>query len=188
MAPNYKGLAALILLAAFSMWILKRTPERIELKRLAKTEHDVDYFSVGYTKLQMDEFGLPSSQLSADYAVHYRDSAEVKLIKPVNTVFKVAAPPWRISSEEGLLADSGESLFLQGHVDIKRSASEQVQQVDIQTSNLMVEPKKAYAETAEWAEMVTERDTISGVGMKLFYESPLRIELLSKVKGLHVYK
>lgn len=188
MIQNYKGFAALVILAVFSMWMLKRTPEIVELKQLANPEHDVDYFSVGYTKLQMDEFGLPKDELQADYAVHYRDTSEVKLVKPVNIIFKESAPPWVVSSEEGVLADSGETLFLKGQVDIKRKAAEGVQQVDIQTRHLMVEPKKQYAETAEWAEMVTEQDTMSGIGMKLFYESPVRIELLSKVRGLHVYK
>lgn len=188
MITKYKGLAALVVLAVFSMWMLKRSPDSTVLKSLAKPTHDVDYFSVGYTKLQMDEFGFPSSQLSADYAVHYRDSAEIKLINPVNLVFKTPAPPWVISSEEGVLADSGETLFLQGHVDINRSESDLTQQVDIQTRNLTIAPKKSYAETAEWAEMVTKYDVVSGVGMKLLYASPLKIELLSKVRGRHVYQ
>jgi lipopolysaccharide export system protein LptC len=188
MLQNYKGFVALVILAVFSMWMLKRMPEVIEVKQLAKAEHDVDYFSVGYTKLQMDEFGVPSNKLIADYAVHYRDTSEVKLINPVNIIFKMLAPPWVVSSEEGVFADSGETLFLKGHVDIKRKAAEGGQQIDIQTRNLMVEPKKQFAETVEWAEMVMGQDTISGIGMKLFYESPMRIELLSKVRGLYVYK
>jgi hypothetical protein len=36
-----------------------------------------------------------------DYAVHYRDTSEVKLINPVNIIFKMLAPPWVVSSEEG---------------------------------------------------------------------------------------
>jgi len=63
-----------------------------------------------------------------------------------------------------------------------------VREIKIKTSNLHIQPKKNYAQTDEWAELVSGLDTISGVGMKLFYQDPLYIELLAKVKGKHVYE
>ena len=87
-----------------------------------------------------------------------------------------------------MIADNGRTLFMNGQVNIDRAGAENVREVKIKTSNLHIQPKRNYAETAEWAELISGLDTISGVGMKLFYQEPLYIELLANVKGTHVYK
>jgi len=52
---------------------------------------------------------------------------------------------------------------------------------------LRVLPDQNYAETDDWAELVSGLDRISGVGMELFYQDPLYIKLLANIKGLHEY-
>jgi lipopolysaccharide export system protein LptC len=188
---HYKSFAALVILTVFSMWILKHTSEFIEiieLKPLAKSEHDVDYFSVGYTKLQMDEFGLPSNKLFADYVVHYRDISEIKLVKPVATLYKEDKATWILHSKHGVITDNGDELFLNGRVLINKVVDRDEQKVTINTSNIKVEPKKYFAATIEKAQMVSKADIITGIGMRLFYKSPLRVELLAEVRGKHVYR
>ena len=76
---------------------------------------------------------------------------------------------------------------MNGQVFIDRAAAEGVREVNIKTTNLRVLPDQNYAETDDWAELVSGLDRISGVGMELFYQDPLYIKLLANIKGLHEY-
>jgi len=188
MIQNYKGFISLLIIALSSMWLLKKVPDTINTESVGVAKHDVDYFSVNYTKLQMDELGLPDNKLAANYAVHYRDMSEIELIKPVNTSYTLSKPAWVTHSETGVVLDSGDKLFLNGKVTINKVVNDPIDRLNIRTTNLVLEPNKHYAETAEWAELVTETDTLSGVGMQLYYQAPMRLDLLAQVRGRHVYK
>jgi len=188
MVQNYKGYISLLIVALSSMWLLKKVPDTMSAKSVGIAKHDVDYFAVNYTKLQMDELGAPDNKLAADYAVHYRDMSEIELIKPVNTSYKLSLPTWVTYSETGVVLDSGDKLFLNGKVIINKVVNDPINSLKINTTNLVLEPNRHYAETADWAELLTETDTLSGVGMQLYYQAPMRLDLLAKVRGRHVYK
>jgi len=188
MIQDYKGFIVLFIIAVSSMWLLKKVPDTVGVKSGAVAKHDVDYFSVNYTKLQMNELGLPDNKVAAEYAVHYRDMSEIELIKPVNTSYKLSVPTWVTRSESGVILDSGDKLFLNGKVTIDKVVNDPIDRLKINTTNLVLEPSRHYAETAEWAELLTETDTISGVGMQLYYQAPMRLDLLAKVRGRHDYK
>lgn len=178
----------LVLLMLGTIGLIRYAPVQKNEPQMVQEGHSVDYFSIWYRKVQMDAQGVPHDKLEAAYAVHYSDSDETELTKPVMTVYKGALPPWHIRSEIGRIEAGGEQIFLKGQVYIDRSAAESVRAVNIKTTNLRVQPKRNYAETDDWAEMVSELDTMSGVGMKLFYQELLHIELLANVKGRHEYK
>ena len=185
---QYKGAILLLLVFLISMWAVNNEPEDSLDQQSVQVEHSTDRFAVSYSKIMLDESGRPKNILYADYAAHYSDSDETELTKPLLTVNKGDLPPWIIRSKTGIIADDGELLLMNGQVNIDRAGTEKVREVNIKTSNLRVQPKKNYAETNEWAELVSGYDTISGVGMKLFYQEPLYIELLANVKGSHVYE
>ncbi|NOQ13203.1 MAG: LPS export ABC transporter periplasmic protein LptC [Methyloprofundus sp.] len=187
-AQQYKGAILLLLVFLFSMWAVNNGPEQNLAKKLAQVEHRADHFAVSYSKIMLDESGQPKNKLYADFAAHYSDSDETELTSPLLTVNKGDLPPWIIRSKSGVIADNGRTLFMNGQVNIDRAGAENVREVKIKTSNLHIQPKRNYAETAEWAELISGLDTISGVGMKLFYQDPLYIELLANIKGRHVYE
>jgi len=183
MIQNYKGLLLLLAMALFSMWVLKKSPKDSQEEQTFQSKHDVDYFSVGYSKLRMNKLGFPADKLAADYVVHYRDTSEVLLTKPMSTLYAEGQANWITNAEEGVLLDSGEELFLKGEVIINSVPKLDEPFVKITTSNLKVEPKLFYATTADRAEIERGSGVMSGVGLKLFYSTPLRIDLLSKVRG-----
>ena len=185
---QYKGAILLLLVFLISMWAVNNEPEQSLDLKSTQVGHITDRFAVSYSKIMLDEFGQPKNKLYADFAVHYSDSAETELTKPQLIVKKGDLPPWIIRSSSGIITDDGQLLLMQGQVNIDRAGAENVREVNIETSNLRIEPKRSYAETDEWAELITGLDTISGVGMKLFYQEPLYIELLANVKGSHVYE
>lgn len=103
-------------------------------------------------------------------------------------VYKKTTPPWIIRSKTGHVSPDGNKISMNGQVFIDRAAAESVREINVKTSNLRLLPKQNYAETDDWAEMVSGLDRISGVGMTLFYQDPLYIKLLANIKGRHEYK
>ncbi|MCK5353532.1 MAG: LPS export ABC transporter periplasmic protein LptC [Methyloprofundus sp.] len=187
-SQQYKGAILLFLVFLFSMWVVNNEPEQALGQDSMQTEHRADHFAQSYRKITMNQTGQPTNKLYADFAAHYNDHAETELTNPLLTINKGALPPWVIRSKTGVIADDGRTIFMQGLVYIDRAGAKNIREVNIKTSNLRIQPKENYAETDDWAELVSDLDTISGVGMKLFYQDPLYIELLANVKGTHVYK
>jgi len=187
-AQQYKGVVLLLLIFLLSMWAVNNEPEQSLDQNSAQGVRSADHFAKNYSKIMMDKSGLPENKLYADFAAHYSDNKETELTNPLLTINKGDLPPWIIRSKTGVIADDGRTLFMNGQVYIDRAGAKNVREVNIKTSNIRIQPKKNYAETDEWAELVSGLDTISGVGMKLFYQDPLYIELLANVKGKHVYE
>jgi len=185
---QYKAIFLLLLVFLVSMWAVKNEPEQGLKYKSERVEHSADHFAVDYIKIDMDELGLPENQLTADFAAHYSDNGETELTRPVMIVDKGDLPPWIIRSKSGIISADGRTVFMNGKVFIDRASAEGVREVNVKTRNLQIQPEKNYAETDEWAELVSGLDTISGVGMKLYYQDPLYIKLLANVKGSHVYK
>lgn len=186
-AEQYKNFFLLLLIFLASIWAVNSVPEHELDEKLVVAEHTAEHFAVGYSKTQMNELGLAANKLTADYAANYRDNAGTELTNPVMTVYKKETPPWVIRSKAGYISAAGDQIAMNGQVFIDRAAAENVREINVKTSNLLVHPKRNYAETDDWAEMVSGLDRISGVGMKLFYREPLYIKLFANVKGLHEY-
>jgi len=188
MLQQYKGAIFLFLIFLVSMWAANRGGDENAQKPLEKAAHSADHFAVNYSKTQMSELGVAKEKLDADYAAHYSDNDETELTSPIMTLYQGLLPPWIIRAQAGVISAGGEKIFLQGWVTIDRAEAESVREVNIKTTNLHVEPKRNYAETDDWAELISETGMMSGTGMKLVYQDPLYIELLANVKGRHVYE
>ena len=150
--------------------------------------HSPDYLSKGYTKWEMNELGTLKSQLLADEMVHYSDDSTTHMVNPVIFFYNEKTPPWIIKSETGILSGDGKDLLLNGKVAIDRAKAEGVSQLTINTSVLKVKPETSYAETNEWAELISPPNKTTGTGMKLTYAQPIHLELLANVKGKYETK
>ena len=181
---QYKGVTALFCVFLVSMWIVKNEPELTVMSEARAADH----FALHYKKVTMNALGKPSTRLTAEFAAHFRDSGETELTEPIMIIHKGALPPWVLRSESGIISADGKLMSMNGNVYIDRENAEDVRAVNIETRNLRVQPERNYAETDERAQLVTGLDTISGTGMKLFYQEPMNIELLANVKGVHVYE
>lgn len=186
-AEQYKNFSLLLLVFLISMWAVNYSPEHKIAPQPIAMKHNAEYFAVGYSKTQMNESGLADNTLTADFVANYSDNIGTELINPRITIFKQDAPPWVVRSEAGHISPDGNQIFMNGLVFIDRAVAENVREVNIKTSNLRIFPNRNYAETDDWVELVSGLDSISGVGMELFYQEPLYIKLLNNVKGLHEY-
>jgi lipopolysaccharide export system protein LptC len=165
-----------------SWWLVKLTGVD-ELGQIVVPGHSPDYFSKGYTKWEMSEQGRPKNKLLADEMIHYSDDSTTHLISPLMFFYNEKTPPWIIEAETGILSADGKDLLLNGKVVADRAAAEGVKALKIYSFNLKVKPETSYAETDEWAELVSLPNWTTGIGMKLFFAEPIHLELLSNVKG-----
>jgi len=183
----YQGFMGLFTLSALSFWALQSAPQ--ELLDVVKTEPKqvIDYFSLDYTKVQMNSEGILDNKLQSEYVMHYQEKDEIHLTRPIIFTYKPLTPEWVTHSETGLVTEGGEHLFLQGKVTIDRVADTTHRAVTIVTRDLHVQPNSSYAETDQRAELVTGLDRMAGVGVQFFYKEPMVIKLLSQVRGQHAY-
>lgn len=179
---NLKSYLYLAGFALFSWWLVKLT-SLDETGRIQAPPHSADYFSTGYAKWEMDETGTLKSQLLAEQMTHYSDDGTTHLTRPVMHFYNETTPPWIIKSETGLLSADGKNLLLNGAVVIDRARAQRARSLTINTSNLNVKPETGHAETKEWAELISPPNRTTGTGMKLHYTQPVRVELLTHVKG-----
>lgn len=145
--------------------------------------HSADYFSKGYTKFEMNELGKVNKKLIADQVTHYSDDDTTHTLNPVMFFYNEKTPPWVIKAETGILSADGKDLLLNGKSVVSRAKAEGVKELIINTSNLRVKPETSYAETDEWAELISLPNTTTGIGMKLVFAAPIHLELLANVKG-----
>ena len=174
-------------IALMSWWLAELTGV-IEINHEQAPAHSPDYFSKGYTKWEMNESGTLKKQLLAEEMIHYSDDGTTHMVKPVMFFFKEKTPPWIVKSETGILSGDGKDLLLNGQVTIDRAKAKGVRQLTINTSELKVKPETSYAETNEWAELISVPNKTTGTGMKLTFVEPIHLQLLSHVKGIYETK
>jgi len=150
---------------------------------VAKNDQRPDTFAGKFTKITMSDSGKPKNQLNAEAMVHYKKHNRTELARPVFVVFDEDQPPWRVASETGVITASGKKLFLGGTVHITRDSAPGIKPIVINTRDLNITPKKNFAETDEFAELISNRNRISGVGLKLYFGEQKKVRLLSNVRG-----
>lgn len=179
---EYKGYLILTVLAIVT-WLMVELAGQRETVHQEVPQHSASLFSNGYTKIEIDEQGQTKSELFADKMTHFSDDNTIEMDKPVMTFFSEGLPTWKIRSETGLLSSDRENLFLNGKVFIVRKKEDENRKFKVNTSNLRVRPEENYAETDDWAELITPTDWVSGTGMKVFFKDPVYLELLSNVRS-----
>jgi len=186
--PQELRLYLIVAAIALLSWGLARWNEERDVT-LKIAENSPDFFSTGYYKKQMDSEGLPKNQLLADKMQHFKADGATHLEKPLMTLFNnTGAAPWLIKAENGIMAADGDNLQLMGQTNINREASKSASALTINTSNLHVKLASNYAETPEWAEIISSPNKTSGTGMEVTFVSPIHLKLLSKVQGRYELK
>ena len=187
MPSEYKQYLTFAMIAAAS-WLLIKLTGLDEGERVAVPAHSADYLSTGYSKWEMDERGKLSSKLLAEKMVHYSDDGTTHLDKPEMFFYNEQTPPWIIKSETGIRSADGKTILLNGKVTANRAGTEGVRQLAINTTNVRVKPETSYAETDEWAELISPPNVTTGTGMKLTFRDPIHLELLANVRGKYETK
>ena len=184
MAKQLTSYGVLLILMLVS-WAIVQLNKPEQLIKIKKPAHNADFFSTGYSKVELDEKGERKSELIADKLTHYHDDDTVELVNPIMRTFNSGKLSWEIISDHGWLSADNKDWVLKGNVNIRRAKLSGRRQVNIITSNLRVKPNLNYAETDEYVEILMARDRTVGVGMQIYFTKPMHIKLLTKVKGIY---
>lgn len=177
------GLSALILLAVATWWLAR--PNEPETLGKIGTRHEPDHYMEKMTLTLTDPLGKPQQVLRSETVVHYIDDDTTTLNQPHLTVFDQDQPPWEMFSDTGLVSSDARQIVLSGRVRIERAGSDSARPLKILTSNLRVRPYEGYAETDDRVSIKSLVDKIDAVGMQVHFQEPLRLHLLSKVRGTY---
>ena len=177
-----KGYILLGIIALLSAWLVNLTTP-IFFNSTPLMEHSPDYFGTAYIKWEMNEQGTLKNKLLADKILNYSDDGTTHTVSPLMFFYNNKTPPWVIKSETSILSADGKDLFLNGQVIISRAKASGIIPLTINTQMLKVNPGSSYAETQEWAELISSSNKTTGNGMKMTYIEPVHVQLLANVKG-----
>lgn len=173
----------LLTVLALSSWLLSDwmspKPDAAEVSK----GNNPDSYSRQFTKTVMSKDGNPDNKLSAESMTHFKKAGITKIEKLVFVFFNGDQPPWIVRSDTGTILSHGKEIHLRGSVVISRAGSADVRQVDITTESLNVHPRKNYAESSEFVQLISKGSQISGTGLKVHFGELKTVQLLSKVRG-----
>ncbi len=184
---SYRWYALLCAVAVSTGWLASVLIPRESDTRIASgSSGRIDYYSRGVKRTTLDENGHPRQLLLATELYHYTDDDHTELRQPVLTLYgKQDGIPWVIRAETAVLPADGEVIYLDGKVHISRATDKNGRKLDILTRNVRVKPREDYAETSEFTQMLSPRDTLSGKGAEVHFGEDIKIKLLSEVRRKH---
>jgi len=173
-------LICLILIAALSAWLLNRLTES-ESNQGIRSATAPDYYLENFKTTVMREDGTPRNTLNALYMAHYPDTDTSELLKPAMQLYRHENRPYFISADKGWLTSDNEVILLKGAVEMIEYDESGKPALQVNTSSARVLPNQNYAETDDFAKIVSHRVTITGKGMKVYFNDG-RLKILNNVR------
>lgn len=167
--------------AGLAWWLAEPapTPEKVP----AKPSHTPDYTIERFTATSMSREGNPKQILKAVMMVHYPDDDSTELTEPRLTVYDGDLPPWQIAAEEGWVSGDGELVLLKRRVNARRNEGPGVRPIEIITTNMRIQRSDNFAETEDPVQIRSGNSWVNATGMRVWFGDPVRMKLLSEVKG-----
>lgn len=183
MTAAHRNLLAALLLSLITLgswWVARQAESRIPYRPLP---HSPDYYLDRFTAVTTGSDGRPERQLSARRMVHFPDDDSTELTAPRMTFFEPGRPPWQIRAERGWLSGDRQLIRLQGEVNIDREGGKDARPMHVTTRDLRIHPEQEFAETTAEVYARSDRNWIRATGLQAWFTGPVRIKLLSNVRG-----
>lgn len=174
--------AVLTLLAAVIWWLAaKNDPHEQTGKDQSRRP---DYYLRDFTTIFHDAQGKPERILSGTEMRHYPDDS-FELDSPRLVLAKEDGSRWIVISEDGKISEDGNILMLTGKVEIEKRTEQGIVQMRIETRDLVIYPEQNLAETQASVQIIAGKNQMYSNGMRLWFQSPAKIKLLSNVRGYY---
>lgn len=180
MSARFIVIALLIVAAIGSGWLMNRS-QQDDAADMDGSSLEPDYYMEDFTVLTMGSDGLPSSKLYAIYMEHNPIDDTSELYEPELEIYRTNKEPLFITADKGWIADDNEVVLLRGKVKLweKSPVGEIILHVD--TTEVKVLLEEEYAETDQYAVIVTNQTTVTGRGVRAHFDED-RLEILSHEK------
>lgn len=145
--------------------------------------HEPDYYMEDFTTLTMRQDGTPKSSLYAVHMAHFPDNDTSELLQPKMELYRTNRRPLHISADKGWATADNEVILLKGHVLLWEDDENGERVLEVSTSKAEVLIDQEYAVTDQPATIKTKRTTITGIGLRAYFDDS-RLEVL---KDVHTY-
>jgi len=159
-------LSMLVVLTGLTFW-LRYATELPQQKHDGKLRHDPDYIITDAILRKIDLNGRLKYTLSATDIRHYPDDESTDMLKPNLVHFQAKKPPVTMSAERGHISKDGEKVDLYDNVRIRRSASEQYEELTAFMPELTILPDVEKAFTKSPVLITQGKSWMKGVGMQV---------------------
>jgi len=173
----------LISAAALLQWYAEYTPSNLGGSTTANPVMP-DIMISGIKQTTFNATGLLDHSIEAQSAIHFELQGVTKLEHPHITFYEDNNVDWRITANKGNTADKGETLHLAGNVIAIQADNNNLPLTTFETQQLVIHPKKEYAETVEPVIISQANNKTKAVGMTVDIQSGI-MTLLSQVQSRH---
>jgi lipopolysaccharide export system protein LptC len=161
-------------------WHLQPAPEEAEPE--VERARLPDYVVTSFTAVETDDTGKPSRRLVAEELRQYVEEDVAELDRPRMTLYSDEGEPWRAQADSGLILPGGEEVQLRGSVELRRSGDATQRATDMETEEIRIWHKRAFAETDQAVRVTSEQDRLTATGMRLWYDDPVRAQFDGRAK------
>jgi len=180
--PQRLSILLLLVLAALgSAWILNRIGQEESDTGVSAEYQEPDYYMEDFSTLSMREDGTPKHRLQALYMAHYPNDDTTELLEPTMKIFRVDKRPLYIHADKGWVTENNEIVLLRGDVTLWENDEAGNRSLEVNTSEVRVLTDDEYAETDQYATINRQRTTITGTGMRAYFEDS-RLEIIHHEK------
>ena len=186
---NWSGqlfpITLLALLAGLSFWLQAvLTADEGRTGKRALT-HEADAIVENFEIRRLDENGKLQYRLNAPQLRHFPDDNSSQITAPRLLAYRDDTPPLALTAGQARVTAGGETIFLEGDVEIVRAATERRPELNARTATLTVEPEAGTAHTDQTMTITLGASEISGVGARIDNKAST-FELRSQVRGRYL--
>lgn len=172
-----------ILIALLAWRIIHHT--KVKPNETPAQADSIDSFAKNVHLTTLDKSGHISSELQASRLVHYHQSNQTLLQRPVITLYTDKQPPWIITASQGEIHHDKEEILLEHQVVIHQNSGANNDEVSIKTPSILVYPNTRIALSQDPVELFSPNTHIQGVGLEAHFNEG-SLELKNQAKGHYV--
>lgn len=178
---RYWFIVPLLLVAlAVRDWVEDPTEQELEAT-IDMSSTRADYYLEKFETRKMDRFGQPAYALTGETLTHYPADDSSEIINPYLTLHHDNGT-WLMDSKHGRLTTDPDILTLIGTVTMKRQATNALDALSIETSDLRIHTGSNYVETDKPIEVVATNWTLRSTGLQSNIDKGV-LTLMSNVEG-----
>lgn len=186
---NRTVLSGTLLLAALlsiGWWLREIMQPETEIQRMASDSPD--YIADSLKVYVYGEAGQLVQRLETPHMEHFESTASSIFTTPVLWRYNTQTPPWRIRAEQAIAHSDSDTIQMPGQVVMDREGTPVHPPYHIVTSDLSVEIQTAHTTTKAPIRIDSNQQWIEAVGMEGWLKAPVKINLLSQVRGRYVFE
>jgi len=155
-----------VFVAAGSFWLVHVVNQAGQQAEEDKFRDEPDYIIERFSMVRMNKTGQPAYIISGDKLTHHPADDSSVIDKPYVHSLSGDQPPMNMHADTAFVDQGNTRVQLRDHVDVRRPATPQAQELRLQTSRLTVYPDEERMETDAHVDLQAGTSTGSGTGMK----------------------